>query len=684
MRYTLQPHHASVKINYAQELNSDQLTAVTAAPGPALVIAGAGSGKTRTLIYRVAYLFENGISPQQILLLTFTNKAAREMLYRVENLLPIDASQIWGGTFHAIGNRLLRRHAAEVGLRPDFTILDREDAKDLLSACLASLGLGSKDKKEKKDKLFPRADAILEFFSLAVNTQQNLEQLAHSGFGHLIEYLPSLTQLQSTFQQRKKSSNVVDYDDLLTLPLELLQNHETILQRYQQQWLYLLVDEYQDTNMVQARLIDLLAAQHKNLMVVGDDAQSIYSWRGANFANILDFPKKYPEATIYRIEANYRSTPEILAVANASIAHNVKQHPKHLHSNKPASAKPALVPLTDATQQARFIAQRVQELHDEGVSLNEIAILYRAHSHAIELQLELTRCNIPFVITSGIQFFEQVHIKDLCAILKTAINPNDEVAFKRTVKLLPGIGDRGADKLWQQLQGKTSWDGITPSSSKSLTYWLKLVELIDQLRLQASDPATASDTGSFLELILEKFYENYLKLTFDNAEQRLDDLRQLQEFSQQFETPSDFLSQITLLTNVDTPQGRPEENQPQDALKLSTIHQAKGLEWKVVFLIMLCDGALPMARCLHDPDQLEEERRLFYVAVTRACDALYLTYPLMRLNRNPITGDLFQSRSRFLNEIPNELLEEWKVEAPTTISFPQTNPGTLRGSANWL
>ncbi|MBX7157505.1 MAG: ATP-dependent helicase [Verrucomicrobiae bacterium] len=686
MRYTLQTHHTTQKIDYAQELNTDQFAAVTAAPGPALVIAGAGSGKTRTLIYRVAYLFENGIAPQQILLLTFTNKAAREMLYRVENLLPIDASQIWGGTFHAIGNRLLRRHASEVGLRPDFTILDREDSKSLLTSCLASLGLSVKDKKDKKDKLFPRADAILELFSLAINTQQSLEQLASSNFVHLTEYLPQLTQLQTVFQQRKKSSNVVDYDDLLTLPLALLENHETIRQRYQQQWLYLLVDEYQDTNLVQARLIDLLAAQHKNLMVVGDDAQSIYSWRGANFANILDFPKKYPEATTYRIETNYRSTPEILAVANASISHNVKQHPKHLHSNKPASAKPALVPLTDATQQARFIAQRIQELHDEGIALNEIAILYRAHSHAIELQLELSRRNIPFLITSGIQFFEQAHIKDLCAILKIAINPNDEVAFKRTAQLLPGIGDRGAEKLWSQLQGKTVWDGISPTSAKSLTSWQKLSQLIDQLRAMSADPAANPDNATFIQLILEKFYENYLKLTFDNAEQRLDDLRQLQEFSQQFETLSDFLSQITLLTNVDTPQGRLEENkenQLQDTLKLSTIHQAKGLEWKIVFLIMLCDGALPMARCLHDPDQLEEERRLFYVAVTRARDALYLTYPLMRLQRNPITGDLFQTRSRFLNEIPEKLLEEWKVETPAT-SFSQTNPGNLRGSANWL
>ena len=395
MRYILNPQPVSFTIDYSKELNPDQLAAVTAEPGPALVIAGAGSGKTRTLTYRVAYLVENGIAPEQILLLTFTNKAAKEMLYRVENLLPFDLSQLWGGTFHAIGNRLLHRHASTVGLKADFTILDREDAKDLISACFSSLGL---DVKDKKDKLFPKPDAILELFSFAANTQQTLEHLTSTSFSHLAEYLDLLVQLQKTFCQRKKRANVADYDDLLTLTLELLENHEEIRERYQQQWLYILVDEYQDTNTLQARIIDILAAKHRNLMVVGDDAQSIYSWRGANFMNILSFSEKYPEAKTYRIEMNYRSTPQILEVANASIAHNIKQHPKHLRAVKAASSKPAIVPLSDATQQARFIAQRILELHESGTPLNEIAILYRAHSHAIELQLELTRRNIPFLI----------------------------------------------------------------------------------------------------------------------------------------------------------------------------------------------------------------------------------------------------------------------------------------------
>lgn len=679
MQYVLHSQPASFSINYAQELNPEQLAAVTAPPGPALVIAGAGSGKTRTLTYRVAYLVENGISPNQILLLTFTNKAAKEMLYRVENLLPFNLTQLWGGTFHAIGNRLIRRHAATVGLKPDFTILDREDAKDLLGACLPSIGL------DPKDKLFPKSDAMLELFSFAVNTQQTLDHLTTTNFSHLSEYLSSLKQLQEVYRQRKKNANVADYDDLLTLTLELLENNSEIRERYQQQWLYILVDEYQDTNTLQARIIDILAMQHHNLMVVGDDAQSIYSWRGANFANILSFPEKYPQTKVYPIETNYRSTPQILEVANASISNNIKQHPKHLRAAKETSVKPALVPLADATQQARFIAQRVLELHEEGMPLNEMAILYRAHSHAIELQLELTRRNIPFLITSGIQFFEQAHIKDLCAILKTALNPFDEISFKRIVKLLSGIGDRGAEKLWQQVQNKTSWNGITPSSAKSVASWQKVAQTVEQVRTLAATPETSSSTDKMLQFILEGFYEEYLKLSFDNHAQRLDDLRQLQEFSRQFETPSDFLSQITLLTNVETPNSRFEENtSPQDTLKLSTIHQAKGLEWKVVFLIMLCDGALPMARCLNDSEQLEEERRLFYVAVTRAQNELYFTYPLMRFSRNPMTGDLFQVRSRFLNEIPTELLEEWKVEAPTLPTFSSKNPSTLRGSASWL
>lgn len=680
MQYVLHSQPSSFTIDYAQELNPEQLAAVTAPPGPALVIAGAGSGKTRTLTYRVAYLVENGIAPNQILLLTFTNKASKEMLYRVENLLPFNLTQLWGGTFHAIGNRLIRRHAANVGLKPDFTIIDRQDAKDLLGACLPSLGI------DPKDKLFPKTDAVLELFSFSLNTQQTLNHLIETSFSHFSEYLSSLLQLKDIYRQRKKSANVADYDDLLTLTLELLENNSEIRERYQQQWLYILVDEYQDTNTLQARIIDLLAAQHHNLMVVGDDAQSIYSWRGANFANILSFPEKYPQAQVYRIETNYRSTPQILEVANASIANNTKQHPKHLRASKETSVKPAIVPLADATQQARFIAQRILELHEEGMPLNDIAILYRAHSHAIELQLELTRRNIPFLITSGIQFFEQTHIKDLCAVLKTALNPYDEIAFKRVTKLLPGIGDRSAEKLWQQTQGKTSWNEITPSSAKSLNSWQKLSQTVEQVRTLKNSPETASSTDKMIQFILEGFYEEYLKLSFDNHLQRLDDLRQLQEFARQFETPSDFLSQITLLTNVETPNGRFEDSaSPQDTIKLSTIHQAKGLEWKVVFLIMLCDGALPMARCLNDPDQLEEERRLFYVAITRAQNELYLTYPLMRFNRNPTTGDLFQLRSRFLNEIPSELLEEWKVSAPTLPSFsPYKDSSTMRGSASWL
>src|SRR5438094_782046 len=333
-QYMLQraPRSTSIHIDYTAELNEQQLAAVTAPPGPLLVIAGAGSGKTRTLTYRVAYLLENGIDPRNILLLTFTNKAARQMLDRVANLLPVDASGLWGGTFHSVGNRMLRRHGSALGFSSGFTIMDREDQKDLINAVVASAGI------DPKEIRFPKGDV----------------------------------------------------------------------------------------------LVDTLALDHKNVMVVGDDAQSIYSWRGANFQNILEFPKRYPDAQVFKIEMNYRSVPEILEVANAAIAANVQQFRKHLSPTRESNAvKPALVALNDGSEQAQFVAQRILELRDEDVDLNDIAVLYRAHYHAIELQLELSRRGIPYQITSGIRFFEQAHIKDVTAFIRFVANPRDEVAFKR-------------------------------------------------------------------------------------------------------------------------------------------------------------------------------------------------------------------------------------------------------------
>src|SRR6202795_51952 len=447
--YTLQraPTATAINIDYAAELNEQQLAAVTAPPGPLLVIAGAGSGKTRTLTYRVAYLLENGIDPRNILLLTFTNKAARQMLDRVTNLLPVDASGLWGGTFHSIGNRMLRRHGSALGYSSGFTIMDREDQKDLINSVVASA------KIDPKEIRFPKGDVLAEIFSFVVNTEKPLEELLAEKFPYFLPLLDKIKDVQARYDRKKKAINSMDFDDLLEKTLSMLQQHEGIAAFYRRQFQFILVDEYQDTNKIQAYLIDTLAIDHKNVMVVGDDAQSIYSWRGANFKNILEFPKRYPDARVFKIEMNYRSVPEILEVANAAIAANVEQFRKNLAPTRDSNAvRPAVVALDDGSEQAQLVAQRILELRDENVDLNDVAVLYRAHYHAVELQLELSRRGIPYQITSGIRFFEQAHIKDVTSFLRFVANPRDEVAFKRMVKLLPGIGNRSADNLWN------AWD----------------------------------------------------------------------------------------------------------------------------------------------------------------------------------------------------------------------------------
>src|SRR3954467_11199801 len=445
--YTLQraPHAGTINIDYAAELNEQQLAAVTASPGPLLVIAGAGSGKTRTLTYRVAYLLENGIDPRNILLLTFTNKAARQMLDRVASLLPFDATGIWGGTFHSIGNRMLRRHGTALGYGSGFSIMDREDQKDLINTVVADLRI------DPKELRFPKGDVLAEIFSFVINTECPMEELLAERFPYFLPLMEKIREVHARYEKKKKATNSMDFDDLLEKTLRMLKEHEGIASSYRRQFQFILVDEYQDTNKIQADLIDTLGRDHRNVMVVGDDAQSIYSWRGANFQNILEFPKRYPDAQVFKIEMNYRSVPEILGVRNAGMAANVRQFRKHLSATRESKTlRPALVALNDSSEQAQFVAQRILELRDENIDLNDIAVLYRAHYHALELQLELSRRGIPYQITSGIRFFEQAHIKDVTSFIRFVANPRDEVAFNRMVKLLPGIANRTAENLWRE------------------------------------------------------------------------------------------------------------------------------------------------------------------------------------------------------------------------------------------
>jgi DNA helicase-2/ATP-dependent DNA helicase PcrA len=401
-------------------------------------------------------------------------------------------------------------------------------------------------------------------------------------------------------------------------------------------------------------------------MVVGDDAQSIYSWRGANFQNILEFPKRYPDAQVFKIEMNYRSVPEILEVANAAIAANVQQFRKHLSPTRGSNAvKPAVVGLNDGSEQAQFVAQRILELRDEDVDLSEIAVLYRAHYHAIELQLELSRRGIPYQITSGIRFFEQAHIKDVAAFIRFVANPRDEVAFRRMVKLLPGIGNRSAENLWNAWNRSsnergeiTSWGERLLSmnvTTKSRKAWEQLAHTLDEIA-PGGQPNPPSE---MIMSVVEAIYDDYAKINFTNYELRREDLNQLAVFARQFKDVNEFLSQLALISNVDA-EAAPNQPADTEAVNLSTVHQAKGLEFDTVFIIWLTDGMFPSSRSLDTRDALEEERRLFYVAITRARDELYLTYPHMRLSGG--YGDVFQRPSRFLKEIPNELVEDWEVQ----------------------
>ena len=661
-QYTLHrpARSTSIHIDYAAELNEQQLAAVTAQPGPQLIIAGAGSGKTRTLTYRVAYLLENGIDPRNILLLTFTNKAARQMLDRVANLLPIDASGIWGGTFHSVGNRMLRRHGSALGYNSGFTIMDREDQKDLINTVVASAGI------DPKEIRFPKGDVLAEIFSFVVNTETPLEELLAEKFPYFLPLLEKISDVQTRYEKKKKATNSVDFDDLLEKTLSMLQKHENIASFYRRQFQFILVDEYQDTNKIQADFIDLLARQHRNVMVVGDDAQSIYSWRGANFQNILEFPKRYPDAKVFKIEMNYRSVPGILEVANAAIAANVDQFQKNLQPTRESTAaKPAVVALNDGNEQAQFIAQRILELRDEDVDLNEIAVLYRAHYHALELQLELSRRGIPYQITSGIRFFEQAHIKDVVSFIRFVANPRDEVAFKRMVKLLPGIGNRSTENLWNawdkslNKRGEiTSWSErllAMSVSAKSKKHWAQLAHTLDEIA-PGGQPNPPSE---MITSVVEAIYDDYAKVNFTNYELRREDLNQLAAFARQFNDLNEFLSQLALISNVDA-EAAPNQTGDKEAVNLSTVHQAKGLEFHTVFVIWLTDGMFPSSRSMNERKDLEEERRLFYVAITRAKDELYLSYPHMRLTGG--YGDVFQRPSRFLKEIPNKLVEDWQVQ----------------------
>jgi DNA helicase-2/ATP-dependent DNA helicase PcrA len=633
-------------IDYEKELNSEQLHVVLEDRGPILVIAGAGSGKTRTLTYRVARLIETGVTPERILLATFTNKAARTMLSRVKALTDRDLSYMWGGTFHHIAHLILRANSHFLGYERNFSILDSEDSAQLISICMSEIGLNAKYEK------FPKGEVTRDIISFSLNTGIAIEEVVKRRHPYFCYCGDAIGKVAAEYHNRKKKLNVMDFDDLLINCKKILSEYPHIRQVYAEKFTNVLVDEYQDTNTIQAEMVDSLASYHGSIMAVGDDSQSIYAFRGANFENILSFPEKYPDCKVFKLETNYRSTPEILHLANMSIVNNDKQYHKTLRSVRSQGIKPILVPVRDVLQQANFVSHRILELIGEGMLLSEIAVLYRAHYHSMELQMEMVRRGIPFEIRSGIRFFEQAHIKDLIAYMRIIVNPLDEMAWKRVLGLYSKIGKATAEKIWKYLLSKQSplvavlSEDLRKSVSKSAQQGLVNCQSTFERLSQAIH---GTNPSMIIQIVLESGYRNYLHERYIDAASREDDLEQLSNFSTKYYSIEDFVGEMALMTNMSETNEADMDDTNGNKIILSTIHQAKGLEWSVVLMIWCSDGMIPLARALKDPDGEEEERRLFYVAMTRAKDQLYLCYPLRSYTRG--VGQMAQSPSRFIREL---------------------------------
>ena len=638
--------HERRRVDYAHDLNEEQFAAVMHPGGPMLVLAGAGTGKTRTLVYRASRLIEDGVPPGQILLLTFTNKSAREMLDRVGNLLDRDAGRVHGGTFHSAGHRILRRYAEQVGYTQRFSILDREDAGDLMGHALADVS------PEVPKRRLPRPRLLVNLYSFVINTGHELEEVLAERSPQFYDQAEIIAAIFKRYLERKRNADLMDFDDLLLNWLLLLKRYPEIRRRLASNYTHILVDEYQDTNRLQADIVDAMLGPERNVMVVGDDAQSIYAFRGADFDNILSFPERHSGCTVFRLETNYRSSPPILALANASLAHNERQFKKELRSIRKDGELPAEVVVPGPEYQASWIADTVLELREEGVELEEMAVLYRNHSHSFDLQVELTRRNIPFEIRSGLRFFEHRHVKDVLAHLRFIDNPRDEISFARLMKLRPGLGPRLTARLWQAMAGPNPLERLFHLDPAAIdlprTARVSLVAARTLLEALAT-PKILGQPGEGIRLVVTEFYKDWARGNLENAGNRLEDIDQLALFADGFPDMATLLSEVTLLNDLS---GEDSIGGPADeAMTLSSTHQAKGLEWRVVFVIWLAEGRFPSARA----EDIEEERRLFYVAVTRARDRLYLLRP--ELARDRYRVDVLLDPSRFLSEIPDELRE---------------------------
>lgn len=645
LKNTTLSSHRSPGLDYRKELNDAQYRAATTVEGPLLIIAGAGTGKTRTLVYRVAHLIDIGVDPRSILLLTFTRRAAEEMLRRASLLIDSRCTQVAGGTFHSFANLVLRQFGRRMGLSPSFTIMDRSDSEDAIQLLRTEMGLNYKDRR------FPRKQTVAEIFSMAVNKQTPVPDLLERDYPHLLDSLDDLLRLYERYMDYKTTKALLDYDDLLTKLKDLLSNQEEVRSRLSRIYQFIMVDEYQDTNYLQAQIIRLLAATHNNVAVVGDDAQSIYSFRGANFRNIMDFPEAFPETRIIKLEENYRSTQPILNLTNQIIQRAKERYEKRLFTRKQEGETPVLVQAESEQMQSRFVCQKILELREEGVPLWDIAVLFRSSFHSFDLELELARHNIPFIKRGGFQFMETTHIKDLLAHLRILANPQDTISWNRVLLLLEGVGPQAGQKIigWLLAGGQPAERLRTFQAKPKIAHELKTLAQVLEYAAQAERPAEQTQ-------YLMQYYAPILKRTHpDDHPKRLRDLEHFQGITDRYRSLERLLADMALEPPNDSVGGVLAVDPDEGPVILSTIHSAKGLEWHSVFIIWALEGRFPSFYNINTDEELEEERRLLYVAATRAKENLFISYPIKIFDRG--LRMVLSRPSQFIEGISEDLLE---------------------------
>lgn len=648
-KYVLKKREAvktDYKVNYEEDLNDAQLSAVQSKEGPILVIAGAGSGKTKTLTYRVARLIEDGINPENILLLTFTKKAASEMLSRATLVLDQRCEKVAGGTFHSFANIILRKYAAHLKLKNNFTILDKSDCEDIINHITGQL-------YPKKEKRFPKKGTIHEIYSKSVNKETPTKKIIQDEFPQFEHCEDKIIEIHKAYVIYKRENSVLDYDDLLLYLKLLLENNDNIRKTLSNQYKYIMVDEYQDTNTLQADIIKLLSSEHNNIMAVGDDAQSIYSFRGANYRNILDFPKMFKNTKIIKLEQNYRSTQNILKLTNTIISRAKESFSKTLFSNITSPVMPALICAKNTQMEADFICQRILELLDEDIPLSDICVLARNSRMSYSLEIELSKRAIPYQKFGGPKFMETAHVKDIVAHLRVILNPDDIISLNRILLLLKGVGASTVNSVIPVIKGQLNPD-VKLLPSKKVDSIMPMLKTLDRLRhkIQTKSPAELTE-----EVI--SYYRPILKDKYDDFNKREKDLEHLQYLAGQYSNLEDFISDLALEPPDASVEGMYKRNSDDEALTISTIHSAKGLEWDTVFIIGAVDGRFPSAYSFNSEEEMDEELRLMYVATTRAKNNLYITYPVDMYDYS--MQMVLSKPSRFLDNISDDILEYWDI-----------------------